>query len=54
MALAEYESGRISGGLTGMEFYYGVDMGGTTIKMGRFDREGTLLEKMGDPDPQGG
>ena len=28
-----------------MEFYYGVDMGGTTIKMGRFDREGTLLEK---------
>lgn len=45
MALAEYESGRISGGLTGMEFYYGVDMGGTTIKMGRFDREGTLLEK---------
>ena len=28
-----------------MEFYYGVDMGGTTIKMGSFDREGTLLEK---------
>ncbi len=28
-----------------MSFYYGVDIGGTTVKLGRFREDGTLLEK---------
>ena len=28
-----------------MKYIYGVDLGGTTVKMGLFDQEGTMLEK---------
>ena len=27
------------------KFVFGVDIGGTTVKMGLFDKEGTLLDK---------
>lgn len=27
------------------KFYYGIDIGGTTVKMGLFDEEGSMLEK---------
>jgi len=27
------------------KFYYGIDIGGTTVKMGLFDEEGSILEK---------
>lgn len=27
------------------KYIYGVDLGGTTVKMGLFDEEGTMLEK---------
>lgn len=28
-----------------MKYIYGVDLGGTTVKMGLFDQEGNMLEK---------
>ena len=28
-----------------MKYIYGVDLGGTTVKMGLFDQEGYMLEK---------
>ena len=28
-----------------MKYCFGVDLGGTSVKMGLFDTEGTLLEK---------
>lgn len=28
-----------------MKYIYGVDLGGTTVKMGLFDGEGNMLEK---------
>ena len=28
-----------------MKYIYGVDLGGTTVKMGLFDEEGNMLEK---------
>ena len=33
------------GGIIVEQYIYGVDLGGTTVKMGLFDKEGTLLEK---------
>ena len=40
--------GKRKGGIFGMEKYcFGVDVGGTTIKLGLFTVEGELLEKRG-------
>lgn len=33
------------GGIIVEQYIYGVDLGGTTVKMGLFDKEGTILEK---------
>ena len=30
-----------------MSYYFGVDIGGTTVKLGFFDAEGTLIERSG-------
>ena len=36
-----------------MSFYYGVDIGGTTVKLGRFSGDGTLHEKWALPTRTG-
>ena len=33
-----------------MKYLYGIDIGGTTVKMGLFGEDGTFKREMGDQD----